>query len=108
MSSLFIFLTFLNTKEEEEPERNIDIFFVGSKTARREKIFHKLKEAYPNKTIEFVFDWSLSAPVNLTSKLKKAKYVLNIPYHDHNILETHRINKALSCGCQVVSSVFRR
>ena len=99
----FHFFDFPEYQEEEEPERTIDIFFVGTKTARREKIFHKLKEAYPNKTIEFVFDWSLSAPANLTKKLKQAKYVLNIPYHDHNILETHRINKALSAGCQVVS-----
>jgi len=45
----------------------------------------------------------VSAPMNMTKKLKKAKYVLNIPYHTHNILETHRINKALSCGCDVVS-----
>ena len=92
-----------NNKEEEEVERTIDIFFVGSKTERREKIFHKLKEKYPNKNIEFIFDWSLSAPANLTKKLKQAKFVLNIPYHNHNILETHRINKALSAGCQVVS-----
>jgi len=99
----FHFFDFPEYKEDEEPERTIDIFFVGTKTARREAIFNKLKEAYPNKTIEFVFDWSLSAPATLTSKLKQAKYVLNIPYHDHNILETHRINKALSCGCQVVS-----
>lgn len=109
----FHFFDFPEYKEEskgdlgfttpEEPERTIDILFVGTKTARRETIFKKLKEAYPNKTIEFVFDWSLSAPVNMTNKLKQAQYVLNIPYHEHNILETHRINKALSCGCDVVS-----
>ena len=52
---------------------NIDILFVGSKTARREAIFHKLKESYPTKKIEFVFDWSLSAPAHLTKKLKQAK-----------------------------------
>ena len=99
----FHFFDFPEYQDEEEPERTIDILFVGTKTTRRETIFKKLKEAYPSKTIEFVFDWSLSAPMNMTKKLKKAKYVLNIPYHTHNILETHRINKALSCGCQVVS-----
>jgi len=99
----FHFFDFPEYQEEEEVDRNIDILFVGSKTIRREKIFKKLKDAYPNKNIEFVFDWSLSAPVDLTKKLKQAKYVLNIPYHEHNILETHRINKALSAGCQVIS-----
>ena len=99
----FHFFDFPEYQDEEEVDRNIDILFVGSKTIRREKIFHKLKEKYPDKNIQFIFDWSLSAPVNLTKKLKQAKYVLNIPYHDHNILETHRINKALSAGCQVIS-----
>ena len=78
----FHFFDFPEYKEDEEPERNIDIFFiffVGTKTARREAIFKKLKEAYPSKTIEFVFDWSLSAPANLTSKLKKAKVCFKYP-----------------------------
>jgi len=26
-----------------------------------------------------------------------------MPYYEDNALETHRINKALACGCQVVS-----
>ena len=99
----FHFFDFPEYQEEEVVDRTIDILFVGSKTIRREKIFHKLKEKYPNKNIEFIFDWSLSAPADLTKKLKQAKYVLNIPYHEHNILETHRINKALSAGCQVIS-----
>jgi len=29
--------------------------------------------------------------------------VLNIPYYENNSLETHRIHKALACGCKVVS-----
>ena len=31
------------------------------------------------------------------------KIVLNIPFYEHKVLETHRINKALSCGCKVVA-----
>jgi hypothetical protein len=27
-----------------------------------------------------------------------------MPYYEENALETHRINKALACGCQVVST----
>ena len=29
--------------------------------------------------------------------------VLKIPYYDKNALETHRIHKALACGCKVIS-----
>ena len=35
--------------------------------------------------------------------LSKAKCVLNIPYYDHQILETHRIHKALAMGCRVIA-----
>lgn len=86
-----------------ELERDIDILFVGSYSQRREEVFIQLQFQYPDKKIEFVFDNSLIQPLELTKKLKRAKVVLNIPYHDDPILETHRINKALSCGCKVVS-----
>ena len=28
---------------------------------------------------------------------------MNIPYYEENALESHRINKALACGCKVIS-----
>ena len=101
----FHFFDFPQYKDEKEPDRTIDILFVGTPNTNRQKIYDQLKETYPEKNIEFIFDWSLKAPIKLTEKLKQAKYVLNIPYHDHNVLETHRINKALACGCQVVSTL---
>ena len=84
-------------------ERDIDILFVGTKSDRREATYNRLKERYPNKKIEFHFDWKHTDPNKLTELLYRAKTVLNISYYDSNILETHRINKALSCGCKVVS-----
>jgi hypothetical protein len=87
----------------EETERDIDILFVGTHCKKREEIFIQLQFQYPDKKIEFVFDNSLIAPIELTKKLQKTKVVLNIPFYEHKVLETHRINKALSCGCKVVS-----
>ena len=84
-------------------KRDIDIFFCGSRTERREALYEKLKSRYPNKNIVFDFDWAYSDQEQLTKILQRSKTVLNIPYHEHNILETHRIHKALACGCEVVS-----
>lgn len=89
--------------EMEETERDIDILFVGTHCKKREEIFIQLQFQYPDKKIEFVFDNSLIAPIELTKKLQKTKIVLNIPFYEHKVLETHRINKALSCGCKVVA-----
>jgi hypothetical protein len=38
-----------------------------------------------------------------TFLLKNTDILLNIPFYKYNVLESHRINKALSCGCKVVS-----
>lgn len=84
-------------------ERDIDYLFVGSYSEKRENVYIQLQFQYPDKKIEFVFDNSLIQPMELTKKLKRSHVVLNIPYYSDNILETHRINKALSCGCKVIS-----
>lgn len=79
------------------------ILFVGSPSPRRIAIYNKLVERYPNKNIVFEMNWNHKHPQAMTALLQSAKYVLNIPFFDSKILETHRINKALACGCQVVS-----
>ena len=84
-------------------ERDIDILFVGSKNDRRENVEKRLAERYSNKNIEFHFDWKHSNQQDLTKLLHRAKAVINIPFHESGILESHRINKALACGCKVVS-----
>ena len=86
-----------------EAPRDIDILFVGSRSDRREAIYRRLQERYPDKHIVFEMDWKHSDANELNTLIQRAKTVLNIPYYDSGILETHRINKALSCGCEVVS-----
>lgn len=86
-----------------DAKRDIDIFFTGCRNERREKIFENLKKRYPDKNIVFNFDYSYADQSKLTEVLHRSKVVLNIPFYDHKILETHRIHKALACGCEVVS-----
>jgi len=86
-----------------EQQKDIDIFFCGSRTPRRESIYQKLKERYPDKNIIFDFNWTYADQSELTKVLQRSRIVLNIPYHEHTVLETHRIHKALACGCEVVS-----
>jgi hypothetical protein len=51
----------------------------------------------------FDFNWQHSSSDKLTTLYHKAKVVINIPYYEQNALESHRINKALACGCDVIS-----
>jgi hypothetical protein len=53
--------------------------------------------------MEFDFNYTYTNPVVLVEKLKNVKYVLNLPFYEDNCLETHRIHRALSAGCEVVS-----
>lgn len=84
-------------------DRFYDIAFVGTKSERRENIMNELKEKYPDLNIFVDMDWKHKSSEQLNTVLHNTKLVLNIPYHNDNALETHRINKALSCGCDVIS-----
>lgn len=84
-------------------KRDIDFLFIGSKNDLRVEIKDKLKILYPDKLILFDFDYSFTDNKKLTEILLRTKYVLNIPYYKNSVLETHRINKALCCGCDVIS-----
>jgi hypothetical protein len=86
-----------------ETKKEYDVVFVGSENEKRRSIYNKLKETYPHLNIYFDLAWQHTAPEKLTDLLHKAKVVLNMPYYTDNALETHRINKALSCDCQVIS-----
>jgi hypothetical protein len=86
-----------------ETPRPIDILFVGSKNERRISLERKLREKYPNKRIEFHMEWKHADQSEMRKLLQSAKVVLNVPYYDSNILETHRIHFGLACGCEVVS-----
>lgn len=84
-------------------ERDYDVTFIGSKNENRDKLISKLKEDHPELNFYVDFEWKHSSSESLTEILNKSKVVLNIPYYENNPLETHRINKALACGCDVIS-----
>jgi len=98
----YFFFEFLQFKVERT-ERPYDVCFIGSKNERREKVLKDLQEKYPNMSFYIDFDWSHKNSESLTQILNECKVVLNIPYYNDNALETHRIHKALACGCKVIS-----
>lgn len=82
-------------------KRDYDVVFVGSKSIKREAILDNLKKT--SLVVYSDFEWKNSKSEDLTNLLNKSKVVINIPYYNNNSLETHRIIKALSCGCDVIS-----
>lgn len=84
-------------------KKEYDIVFIGTQNNNRLNIYNKLKIRYSHKNILFNFDWSYRDITKLTNLLINTKIVLNIPFFPDGLLEIHRINKALSCGCIVVS-----
>lgn len=89
---------------ESYKNKKYDIVFVGTYSEYRQKVYDKLIEKYPLKYVYFDMCHKHSDKDKLTELLKNTKIVLNIPFYDDGILEIHRINKALSCGCIVVST----
>jgi hypothetical protein len=81
--------------------REYDVVFVGTISNKRREILDNLKKTSLNVYCDF--EWKHSNPEDLNNLLNKSKVVLNIPYYNNNSLETHRIIKALSCGCSVIS-----
>ena len=84
-------------------QRPIDFFFCGAPNKERESLLLNFKNKNPDCNIEIDFKYSYLNPLELSEKLKTVKYVLNVPFYKENALETQRINRALSLGCQVVS-----
>ncbi len=98
----YFFFEFM--KFNNETNREYDITFVGTKNEDRVKIMTELQEEFNDLKFYVDFDWSHKSSESLTNILHKSKVVLNIGYYsDYRPIETHRINKALSCGCDVVS-----
>ena len=81
--------------------RDYDVVFVGTKNYERIKILDTLKKTSLNVYCDF--EWKHTNPEDLNNLLNKSKVVINIPYYNNNSLEIHRIIKALSCGCSVIS-----
>lgn len=97
----YFFFEFM--KSDIVSERIYDVTFIGSKNENRDAIISKLKEDHPELNFYVDFEWKHSSSESLTQILHQSKVVLNIPYYENNPLETHRINKALACGCDVIS-----
>lgn len=75
------------------------VLFYGDPTSpRRRRMLADLKARIPELQVES----TLFGP-DLTERLDRTAVVLNIHYHDGALLETTRINQALSHGVQVVS-----
>lgn len=97
----FEFLSFDKTAIELKDE--YDITFIGAKNERREQIMNTIVSTFPDKKVYIDFEYKNNTPLELTTRMHESKIVLNIPFYDNNALEIHRINKALSCGCKVIS-----
>jgi hypothetical protein len=99
----FYFFDFVMSDLSDWDSRPIDFFFCGSESEERKKKIDEFKRENPTATFEIDFSYSYANPIAMSEKLKQVKYVLNIPYYEKNSLETHRINRALSAGCEVIS-----
>lgn len=99
----FYFFDFMVPELTEWEDRPIDFFFCGAGNEERKKLLDKFQKENPNSTFEIDFNYAYINPILLVEKLKNVKYVLNLPFYEENSLETHRIHRALSAGCEVVS-----
>lgn len=94
---------FMQEKLPEFDSRPIDFFFCGSTNPIREKMLNQFKLENEEYTCEFDLSYSYVNQGDLSEKLKQVKYVINLPFYKDNVLETQRINKAISMGCRVIS-----
>ena len=98
----FYFYDFLSNKELPEFEsRPIDFFFTGVSHKLRDNMLEEFKAINPNSTFEFDISNSYTNPQELFEKLKKVKYVLQLPY-DNSMPDSYMIHRALSVGCEVI------
>jgi hypothetical protein len=97
------FYDYITPETPDWNSRPIDFFFCGASNPERNTQLETFKKENPTARIEIDLSYSFVNPLLLLEKLKQVKYVLNIPYYQDNALETHRINRALSAGCEVVS-----
>jgi hypothetical protein len=81
--------------------RDIDLLFFGTMTQKRYDILKEIQNKFTDLKIEIVGDVFGDA---LTQLLLRTEYVINISAYDNAVLETHRINKAISCGCYIISN----
>ena len=101
----FYFFEFMKFNNETN-RKTYDVTFIGSKTEDRVKQMKELEEEFDDLKFYVDFDWKHGSSESLTQILQKSKVVLNIGYYtDYRPLESHRINKALACECDVISTM---
>ena len=100
----FYFFDFIAIPNTDWEKRPIDFFFCGAATEERKRILNQFQEDNAWAKFEIDLSYSYTSPPVLFEKLKQVKYVLNLPFYEDNSLETHRINRALSAGCEVIST----
>ena len=99
----YFFFEFLRV-ETKNKKPKYDVTFIGSKTEDRVKLMKDLEEEFNDLNFYIDFDWKHGSSNAMTEIMNDSKVVLNIGYYSENRpLETHRINKALACHCDVVS-----
>jgi hypothetical protein len=99
----FYFFDFMVPDIPAWETRPIDFFFCGAANEQRQKRLTEFQQDNPTATMVIDLSYSFTNPNALMEQLKKTKYVINLPFYENNSLETHRINRALSAGCEVVS-----
>lgn len=101
----FYFFEFMKFNNETN-SKTYDVTFIGSKTEDRVKLMKELEEEFDDLKFYVDFAWKHGSSESLTEILQKSKVVLNIGYYtDYRPLESHRINKALACECDVISTM---
>lgn len=81
--------------------RDIDLLFFGEMNQCRYDILKYIQNARPDLRVTVTCD---AFGEDLNKLLARSKCVINISFYERNALETHRINKALSAGCKVISN----
>ena len=82
-------------------KRTIDLLFFGAMTQKRHDILRDIQNRFEHLHMVVAADLFHAA---LDDTLLYTRFVLNISAYENNSLETHRINKALACGCNVISN----
>jgi hypothetical protein len=95
------FFDFDYPKIERNFKRKIDVLFFGTITKKRHDILREIQNQFPK--LEFYITSDLFHQ-QLEDTLLRTRFVLNISAYENNALETHRINKALACGCEVITN----
>jgi hypothetical protein len=94
------YFNFTYETKHREIKKDIDILFFGCITKKRYDILNEIQKNF-NLNIVATGD---AFGNDLENFLFRSKYIINISAYDNSVLETHRINKALSVGCKVISN----